>query len=144
MSESPDSGSVEARERELARKATAAVPYILEQLEAGKEPVEVSSHVAANFDLDDRQAFKWVQITEERFLKKSKALSGLGLVLLWTGMLAILAAGVLVVGAWNTALFGPISVSGFLAIVGGVLAAPGVVLTFFARPLIARNAGSLF
>ncbi len=139
------SESVEARERELAEKASRALPFILEQLESKKEPVEISGFVATKYEVDDKTAYRWVQITEERFLTRSKRLSVIGLLLLWPGMLAVLAAVVLVVADWNSPLGGgSFTLSALLGIAGGTFALPGIYFTFFARRFLAKRADSLF
>lgn len=139
------SESVEARERELAEKASRALPFILEQLEAKKEPVDISGFVATKYDVDNKTAYRWVQITEERFLKRAKRLSIIGLLLLWPGMLAVLAAVVLAVAGWNSPIGGgSFTLSALLGIAGGVFSLPGIFFTFFARRLLIKRAESLY
>jgi hypothetical protein len=76
------------REQEIAEQAR---PFILKQLQEGREPLEISTLVAERWDVDQRLSYRWAQYISDDYHQKRRRYVFLGLAMLWPG--ALLAAG---------------------------------------------------
>jgi hypothetical protein len=127
-------GRADEIRRDQAR-AQAARPAILAWLRTGREPLDVARDVAHRFEVEEKQAYRWVAYIAEDFERRRRRIAVAGLALLWPGMLA-LAGGVIL------SLFGvrgpgvPLWLLGLIA--GVPLSAVGALLATASRRLV-RN-----
>lgn len=78
------------REQEIAAEAR---PFILEQLRAKREPLEIGQAVSERWGVDGRLSYRWAQYITEDFFGQKKKYVAIGLVMIWIGAL-VAAAGV--------------------------------------------------
>ena len=137
--------TLEEQRREDARKASEAVPQIVEDLKQGGEPVEIGRRIATRHELDETKAFRWVQIVSEGYERQRRRIAVLGSVLLWLGAIAAVAGLVLVVMGVTVPSIVPGLLPGYLVLVvlGLVLVAGGMWLGFSAPKLVKVDEGTL-
>jgi hypothetical protein len=124
------------REQELAERAR---PVMIDALREGRDPLEIARMIASEFQIDERQAYRWAQYTAEAFDRRRRRVVALGVLLLWVGVLGI-AAGILVT------LFAPGADAGsnrvaawVVGLVSGLpVAAAGSVIALRARRLVRK------
>jgi hypothetical protein len=80
------------RDQELAEQAR---PRILEGLRNDEELLVIAERVAGELDVDGTKAYRWVAFIAEEYEAARRRVSSLGLVLLWAGVLVLVAGVVL-------------------------------------------------
>ena len=125
-----------SRAEEIRRdqeRAEAARPAILQWLREGREPLEVAREVSERFDVEEKQAYRWVAYIAEDFERRRRRVAVAGLSLLWPGMLVLVAGPLL----WLFGLSGPGIPLWVLGLAVGVpLASAGAWISTSARRLV--------
>ncbi len=125
-------GRAEEIRRDEAR-ADAARPAILEWLREGREALDVAREVSERFDVEERQAYRWVAYIAEDFERRRRRIAFIGLALLWPGMLVLVAGPLL----WLFGVAGPGVPFWVLGLVAGVpLSSAGAWISTSARRLV--------
>lgn len=110
--------SIAQKEREERRAYLRLLPSIVEALVEAAEPVALSAHISEEGGIDQRTAYRWIQLTEEAAEKRRKRDAILPIVLLWLGALTF---AVLVIGRITARLVPGTGLS--IAVVAGAAAA---------------------
>lgn len=122
--------TIAEREREHSRLYRRALPWIVDGLSQGQEPVSIAHLCSEKTGLSERDTFRWVQATEEAVERYRRRRAVFMVVPIWIGGLTVTAASLAVMvmetGPYRSAA------SGF--IVAGALLAFG----FYRR---SRNSG---
>ena len=86
--------SIAQKEREERTAYRRVLPSIIEALIEATEPVALSETVAEESGVDQRTAYRWIQLTEEAADKRRKRDAILLVVALWLGVLGAVAVAV--------------------------------------------------
>ncbi len=87
--------SIAQKEREERQAYRKMLPSIVEALIEAAEPVALSARISEECGVDQRAAYRWIQLTEEAADARRKRDAMLLVVALWLGTLAIV---VMVIG----------------------------------------------
>lgn len=117
--------------REEQRKAEQADPVIVAGLREDTDRLVLAREIADEFELDERTAYRWVTITEERFDRSRRRIAGIGIALLVVGFV-LAGAGVILRILESGVLERPIMLG---LVIGLPVAAAGLALGLASRKL---------
>lgn len=132
---------LEEQRRQETEKASRALGEIVSLLREGTEPVHIARRIAAQYEVDETKAFRWVEVVAESFERSRRRIALPASVLVWAGALvaatgALLALlGVAVPSIVPGLLSGP----AVLVVLGGVVLAGGLLIGLRARRLASVN-----
>ncbi|MCG8481451.1 MAG: hypothetical protein MI724_20320 [Spirochaetales bacterium] len=86
--------SIAQKEREERAAYRKMLPSIVEALIETAEPVALSARIAEESGVDQRAAYRWIQLTEEALETRRKRDAMLVVAALWLGTLSVIAMGI--------------------------------------------------
>ena len=86
--------SIAQKEREERAAYRKMLPSIVEALIETAEPVALSARIAEESGVDQRAAYRWIQLTEETLEGRRKRDAMLVVAALWLGALSVIAMGI--------------------------------------------------